>query len=74
MTEPDPALGRWLVLQVVRIAGVTLALIGLLTIAGRFAPFAGLPQIVGYVFFVVGLADALVLPIFLARRWKSPPP
>jgi len=74
MSEPDPAAARWLVLQIVRIVGVATVLIGLLHTAGRFAPFTGLPPEIGYVFIGVGMVEAFVLPILLARRWKSPPP
>lgn len=69
MTE-DIAKGRFIALNIVRLLGVTLALLGLAIIAGKIA----VPREVGYVFFVVGLLDALIVPIILTRKWKTPRP
>lgn len=64
----DPARARFMIIQVVRIAGVVMALCGMAIIAGKIA----LPQEVGYVLFLVGLIDAMLVPTVLTRRWKSP--
>lgn len=69
MTE-DPAKARFMILNLVRVTGMALALLGLAIIAGKVA----VPREVGYVFFVVGLLDALIVPIILARKWKTPRP
>jgi hypothetical protein len=53
-----------------RWAGVALVIFGLLVINGRIA----FPKEAGYVLLIVGLVDALVMPTFLARRWRSPRP
>lgn len=60
---------RFMLLNLVRLSGVALALVGLAAIAGKL----GLGKEVGAVLFVIGLFEALIAPIFLAKRWKSPP-
>lgn len=66
----DPAKARFITIQAMRWTGMALAFVGLLTIAGKI----GLPREAGYVIFVIGLVDALIVPSILARRWKSPRP
>lgn len=65
----DPAKARFIALQAIRWTGVMLAVFGLLILNGKF----DLPYEAGAVIFIVGLFDALFMPIILARRWKSPP-
>lgn len=64
----DPAKLRYMVIQAMRWAGVALVIVGLLVIYRRI----DLPQEAGYVLFLVGIVDALIVPTLLARRWKSP--
>jgi hypothetical protein len=56
-----------------RWSGVALVILGLMIITGRIG-LPDIPKEAGYVLFVVGLIDALIMPTVLARRWKSPPP
>jgi hypothetical protein len=65
----DQAKGRFLALQMMRLSGIALVVLGLLIVNGTIA----LPTIAGYGFLAVGFADALFLPPILARIWKSPP-
>ena len=65
---PDPARQRLIVINLVRIVGVALVLFALLVIAGRF----NLPREAGYLLGAAGLFEALVAPLLLARRWRSP--
>jgi hypothetical protein len=59
---------RFLMLNLVRVTGAVMLVIGLAVIArGTF----GLPKSAGYVLFLVGFIDFLVVPVFLAKRWKS---
>ena len=68
--EPsDQAKGRFLVLQMLRLSGIALVILGLLIVNGAIA----LPTIAGYALLAIGVADALFVPPFLARKWKSPP-
>ena len=53
-----------------RLAGAGFAVLGLVTVAGRTT----LPPEVGIVFVLIGVADFLLVPRFLARKWKSPQP
>lgn len=69
MSGADPAKARFLVIQLVRVSGVALALFGMLALAGRF----DLPRPAGLALVLIGMIDALALPIMLARRWRSPP-
>ncbi len=63
----DPAKGRFIAIQLVRIGGVIMALLGLLVISHRL----DLPGPFGVVLFALGLFEALALPLILARRWRS---
>ena len=68
MTDPDPARQRFMVMQLIRASGGALALLGLLIVAGKTA----MPVAAGYALLLVGAVDLLVMPIILAKRWKSP--
>jgi hypothetical protein len=63
----DPAKARFLVLQALRFTGVVLAILGALIVSGRI----DLPREAGLMLILVGAADALFVPIFLARKWKT---
>ncbi|MCB2060753.1 MAG: hypothetical protein R3E09_05035 [Novosphingobium sp.] len=64
----DPAKAKFIVLQALRWSGVGLVLAGLFILYGE----VDVPDVVGYVLFVVGLLDALIMPGVLARMWKTP--
>lgn len=66
----DPAKARFVVIQLARWTGVAMLLLGLLAIQGKL----DLPPVAGYALAAIGLIDAFIVPILLARRWKSPPP
>lgn len=71
MQEPvsdDVARGRWMVINVTRLAGVVMVVVGLLGLQGVFE----YPAIAGYVLVGVGLLDIFVVPLLLARKWRSP--
>lgn len=73
MTERDPAAARWAVIQLVRALGVVAALCGLLVVAGPPGSLRALPDWAGYLLLGVGLADLFLVPLVLARRWRSTP-
>ena len=56
-------------MQVMRLFGVALFLFGIVIIRGILP----LPRVAGYVLAVVGIFDMFIMPVILARRWKSPP-
>lgn len=64
----DQAKGRFLVLQMLRLSGIALVVLGLLIINGSI----GLPAFAGYAILAVGVLDALFVPPLLARIWKTP--
>ena len=69
----DPAAARFAVLQMVRLSGAVLALVGVLIISGKVAWLPKLPEAVGYGLVAAGLVDFFVAPRLIARRWKSNP-
>lgn len=63
----DPAKARFIALTLIRWIGVGMVLVGLLINSGRIAA----PGLVGVLLVAFGLFDAFVMPVILARRWKS---
>lgn len=64
----DPAFGKFMALQLVRLSGAVLALIGVVLLSGRFGTY---PVLAGYLLVGVGLVDFFALPPLLAKRWKT---
>jgi hypothetical protein len=68
--EEAKAQQRFLVLNFVRISGAMMLVAGLAILSkGLF----DLPKAVGYVLFLVGIVDFILVPLLLAKKWKSPP-
>jgi hypothetical protein len=67
MTD-DRAPQRFYLLQLARLGGVVLVVIGLIATQGRL----GLPEAAGYVLLLAGIAEFFVVPRLLARKWRSP--
>jgi hypothetical protein len=61
---------RFLVINLCRISGAIMLVIGLAVIAREAF---GLPKAAGYALFFIGIFDFLLVPVFLAKRWKSKP-
>jgi hypothetical protein len=68
MADRDPARPRYLFLSLQRLIGAGLILLGLLALNGGL----GWGKSAGVVLVLVGLIDFAVVPILLARRWRSP--
>ena len=68
MAEPDPAAARFWTIQLLRLSGVVLVVLGVMIVGGVIA----LPAPVGVALLLVGLVDFLVVPLILARRWRTP--
>jgi uncharacterized protein YjeT (DUF2065 family) len=64
----DVARGRWMTINALRIAGVTMVIVGLLTVRGVIE----IPAFAGYALIAVGLLDVFLVPRTLARKWRSP--
>lgn len=65
--KKDPARARFFALIMIRWTGVGLVLLGMLINAGKIAA----PGIVGIVLVAAGLFDAFLMPVILARKWKT---
>lgn len=73
MNPPNPdaealAKKRFLALNLVRITGLILVLLGIAIAQG----VVDLPRMVGIALALFGLYDFFYMPRLLARRWKSP--
>ncbi|HBR85112.1 MAG TPA: hypothetical protein DD861_13170 [Erythrobacter sp.] len=66
-TDHDQAKARFLTIQAVRLSGVVTAVLGALVLGGILP----LPEIVGYILVALGVAEIFILPIVLAKRWRS---
>lgn len=64
----DPAMARFFIIQAVRVAGVALAVYGLIALAGK----GDIPPAAGLVVTLIGMLAAYFGPLTLAKRWKSP--
>jgi hypothetical protein len=61
---------RFLVINLCRISGAIMLVVGLAVIAREAF---GLPKAAGYLLFFVGMLDFLLVPVLLSKRWKSKP-
>lgn len=68
--EETQAQYRFLVINLCRISGAIMLVIGLAVIAREAF---GLPKAAGYILFFIGIFDFLLVPVLLAKRWKSKP-
>lgn len=68
MTNSDDAKTRFFVLSAVRLASVALIVAGMLIVSGKLA----VPRPAGFAFLIFGLLELLLLPPFLARKWRTP--
>lgn len=70
MTDPDTlARNRFFAMSLLRIAGALLIIAGLVIAAGRFE---AMPKAAGVVLVLVGALDFALVPMWLARRWRTP--
>ena len=65
----EVARNRWMVINAVRAGGVAMVLVGILGLRGVFE----YPDVAGYALLVVGLLDIFLVPLLLARKWRTPP-
>ncbi len=64
----DPARGRFFTIQAVRLAGVAAVVLGMLIASQRIAA----PTWMGYPLLALGLVAVFVIPLKLARKWRTP--
>jgi len=72
MADPvseETARNRWAVIQVMRVLGFAMVLVGILMVRGVIEASA----LLGYILIGIGLLDGFLMPQFLARKWRTPP-
>ena len=67
MAERDPAAKRFWLIQLSRLVGAIMAVVGLLILGETIAA----PAILGGVLVALGMVDFFLVPTFLARRWST---
>ncbi len=65
----DVARARWLAITAVRLAGVAVVVVGIFGVRGVIE----LPDIACYILIGIGLFDVFLVPLLLARKWRTPP-
>jgi hypothetical protein len=65
--QPDPAIGRFWLLQLIRLGGIVMVLTGAMAVAGRLRLTEGQ----GAVLMVGGAIAFFFLPVLLVKHWKS---
>ena len=65
----DPAKGRWIMLNALRICGLIFMAIGLLIWRKGIGGFQD--EMIGKAVFLIGLIETLIIPAVLRRRWRS---
>ncbi len=68
MTPQSPQT-RFIIIQIVRWSGVGLTLLGLMVMGGRLH----WPAALGMALALIGIFEAMIVPVLLARRWRTPP-
>lgn len=63
----DPAKARFMAINLMRIGGVAMVLIGIVIIQGVLP----LPDWVAYILIALGLVEAFIFPTLLARVWST---
>ena len=64
----DVARSRFLVINVLRLGGVAMVIVGILIAERMF----DLPIVAGYILIGAGVIDIFLVPQMLARKWRSP--
>ncbi len=61
---------RFLIINLCRITGAIMLVVGLAVIAGEAF---GLPKALGFGLFLIGMIGFMLVPVLLSKRWKSTP-
>ncbi len=69
----DPALPRFMALQVARLGGAVIALLGVVILSHGQKMLAAVPDAVGDMLIVAGAVAFFFVPVALAKRWKRRP-
>lgn len=68
MADPDPAAARYAVIQLARLSGMAIVVIGAAMLGGAIPG----PRALAVGLFVGGAVEFFAVPLLLARRWRSP--
>ena len=68
--DENEAKKRFLFLSLIRIGGAVFLTLGLMILGGKVR----MQQELGLPLALIGLAGFLLVPVWLAKRWKSPRP
>ncbi|MET3473177.1 MULTISPECIES: hypothetical protein [unclassified Novosphingobium] len=68
----DPAMGRFALLQLLRLAGTLIVMIGAMAASGNVPWLARVPQWGAFALAFAGLTLFFGAPRWLVRRWKRP--
>ena len=68
--EETRAQFRFLVINLCRITGAIMLVVGLAVIAREAF---GLPKALGFGLFLIGMIGFMLVPVLLSKRWKSTP-
>ncbi len=63
----DPARRRFMIIQLMRVAGVAMVLFGIAILRG----LVNVPEFVAYMLIVMGIGEAFLVPHLLARQWST---
>lgn len=66
--QEELARKRFMLLQIIRLGGAVMAMIGAVIISGRLIDM----PMLGYVLLIVGAVEFFVLPNLIARGWRTP--
>jgi hypothetical protein len=64
----DVARARWMTINAMRIGGVAMVIVGIIGLKGVIE----YPEVAAYVLIAAGLFEIFVLPLIMARKWRSP--
>lgn len=67
--DDSQARNRYLAISLLRLGGALAIMFGLVIAAGRLPE---VPRIVGIIAVLVGALDFALVPLWLARRWRTP--
>lgn len=68
------AKGRFIALNMFRLSGVAIVMVGFLIMAQKFGFVTGQKaKIMGAIIATVGLFQAMIVPRILGRAWRTPP-
>lgn len=66
----ETARARFFLMNMMRLLGAIMIILGMLVTSGTL----DWPRVVGYALLIFGLVDFFVVPLVLARKWRSPEP